>query len=190
MKNLKTIQTISKVLYILTKIAFICCIVGTSAFGLGIISVASLKDNPEFLQMVAEMGEPFNFNIWLCTCICGLVECGFGIAIYYLVQKFYKFELACGDPFKVEVADKMKTLGIVRLILPLACSFVLGIITGAFGVEFSFISGFGITMGFVYLVVSVLIRYHLDLEQKHIAELVKGDIELVSDEKTDNKENI
>ena len=190
MKNLKTIQTISKILYILTKIAFICCIVGASLCGLGIVSVVSLKDNPEFLRTIIELGEEFNFNTWLCACICGLIECGFGIAIYYLVQRFYKFELACGDPFKVEVADKMKNLGIIRLVLPLACSFVLGIITGAFGVEFSFISGFGITMGFVYLVVSVLIRYHLDLEQKHIAELVKGDIELVSDEKSDNKENI
>ena len=189
MKNLKTIQTVSKILYILSKIAFICCIVGASICGLGIVSVVSLKDNPEFLQMIIEIGEQFNFNTWLCACICGLVQCGFGIAIYYLVQRFYKFELACGDPFKVEVADKMKTLGIIRLILPLACSFVVGVIAGAFGVDFGY-AGYGIAMGFVYLVVSVLIRYHIELEQKHIAELVKGDIEVVSEEKSDNKENV
>ncbi|MGN0798300.1 MAG: hypothetical protein ACI4L7_01875 [Christensenellales bacterium] len=192
MKNLKTIQTISKLLYVLAKIAYIMCIVGCVFCALGVVGVATMKDNPEFLKTIADMGETFDYKIWMCDCIFGLVESGFGIAIYYFVQKFYKFELSIGEPFNAKVAEKMKKLGIIRLVLPLVCSVVLGIVFAIFGREVPMFSGFSMTMGFVYLAVSVLIDHHLELEKKHAVELVKGEVEFASQdtESDNNKESI
>lgn len=187
MKNQQIIQRVCKVLYILSKIAYVACIVCACICAVGVASIAACGNNPEVLQRVLDLNMEYDFNTWLCYCICGLVECGFGIALYYMVQNFYKFELACGDPFKAEVADKMKTLGLVHLILPLANSIAVGIIAAAFQVTFGYGSMFGITMGFVYLVVCVLIRHHLDLENKHAVELVKGDMNTTD---TDKKNNV
>ena len=189
MKNLKTIQTICKVFYILTKIVFILCIVGSVFCALAVVGITTMKDNPEFLNSIAALGETFDYKLWLCDCIFGLVECGFGIAIYYFVQKFYKFELSIGEPFNAKVSQELKKLGIIRLVLPLACSVVIGIVYAIFGNQLPSSSGFGMTMGFVYLAISLLIDHHLELEQKKDMELVKGEVEFTS-EKNDNKESV
>ena len=154
MKNLKTIQIICKVFYILTKIVFILCIVGCAFCALAVVGITTMKDNPD-----------------------------------YFVQKFYKFELSVGEPFNAKVSQELKKLGIIRLVLPLACSVVIGIVYAIFGTQLPSSSGFGMTMGFVYLAISLLIDHHLELEQKKDMELVKGEVEFTS-EKNDNKESV
>lgn len=173
--KLVTIQKISKVLYILSKIVFIFMIVGTVCCLIGCFSAKALFA-PEFAEIMQEAGindilaeEGIDFeiteNFVLAVCIDATISCGAVAVLYWFVKKFYKHELETGTPFDADLSKELKTLGILYIVIPLVSSIVCSIIASSLHVEQTELDfSIDITMGIVYLILSVICGYGAEIK--------------------------
>lgn len=167
MNSLEKVQKASKILYILTTIAYVCSIIVLVFSAIGIVFVACFWQKPDVTNALAILGINMGLGQALCYCICSFVECGFSIAVCYYVKNFYKFELAQGNPFDKPVAKQLKKVGIVHIVLPLISFIVTTILLLCFGLaEFRFFSSSNILLGIVYLVVSLVLNYGAELKRR------------------------
>lgn len=166
MKSLNNVQKISKVLMILSKIVFVCAIVGCALCTISIPIIAVYFNNPEIMRLLATYDVQIGYNQAVCSCVCGAIECGFVIALYVFVVKFYNLELKIGTPFNNIVATKMRKLGWLHIILPIASMIVVAIVSVCFKVDATdMISGGNLTLGIVYLIVSFVLKYGAEINQ-------------------------
>ena len=147
MKSLNRVQTICKVLKILAMIVFICSIVSTVLCTIFTILFGVLGNNLELINYLASIDITYDFNKVLCVSICSIIQSVFYIVIYAYVVRFYKQELAAGNPFDKSLIKPMRKVGIIRIVLPLICALILAIIKGCFRVSLSFNNLTDLTMG-------------------------------------------
>lgn len=167
MKSLKNVQIIAKVMKILAMIAFVSTIVACCLCVLSIPIVVIFGNNPQILKHFVDAGVNFNKYETLCYCICGAVSTGFMIALYACVVRFYNHELQVGTPFDDEITKKSRLIGWLHIILALAASIIVAIISTCFKVEFS--NGFAdsnIVVGAIYLIISYVFAYGCDLKKQ------------------------
>lgn len=195
MKSLKHVQIVAKVLKILSMIAFVSSIVACALCLIGIPVVAVLGDNQQIMQYVIDAGGKFDKYEALCACISGAVGCGFMIALYACVVRFYKRELQIGTPFNDEVVKKSRIIGWLHIILALSAAFVVGIICACFKVESpDWLVDSNVTIGIIYLLISFVFAYGRDVKNEADAKLeqkvepVLVEAEVKQEEKVENAE--
>lgn len=169
MENLKKIQKISKILYILSKIFFILSIVGCVSCILGSIVFAVWGKDPIIIQMITDLGEQLDYNLVLCTLICGAVECGTMIALYFYVKNFYKKELELNSPFKAELVKDLKLVGILHIVLPFVSLVVCQIIAVCFGADLVLFDTSNIIIGLIYLIMIPIISHGAEITMQNIS---------------------
>lgn len=166
MKSLDRVQTIAKVLKILSMIVFVASIVITSILSILLIVFCFVGNNVEFSNFFAQINLPYDFNTVLCTLICLIIQSIGSIIIYSKVVKFYKLEITLGNPFDKPLIKVMRNVGVWRIILPIVVSTITSIIYACFGVAVNVSSLAGVTMGIVYLVVSCIMEYGSELKRR------------------------
>lgn len=176
MNSLTKIQKISRIFYILSRIAFVCSIVGCALSLVGAVCVGVWGDNQALMDLLADYGEYFDKNTALCYCICGTIMCGFYIAIYVLVKNFYAFELKMGTPFDFAVSQRLRKLGWLNLILTICGSMICEIVASCFDSVLSMFDLAGVTIGIVYVVVSYILEHGAEIKNVAITKTMK-DIE-------------
>lgn len=168
MKSLERIKKIEKVLYILSKIAFIFSIIGCVGCVIGVISVGIWGKNVEIHNYLISIGVDYNFDKAICVCLCGVIECGFMIALYSFVKNFYKKSMELYDPFNKTLAKDMKKMGILHIVLPLLASIIIATIIACFGIDnFNMSNLSSITLGIVYLIVACILDYGAEPKKKN-----------------------
>lgn len=165
MNSLTKIQKISRVFYILSRIAFVCSIVGCALSLIGAVCVGVWGDSQKLMDLLLDYGETFDKNTALCYCICGTIVCGFYIAIYAFVKSFYAFELKTGTPFDLTVSQKLRKLGWLNLILTISCSMICEIVVSCFDLTIDMFDLSGVTIGIVYLVVSYILEHGAEIRK-------------------------
>lgn len=165
MKSLNRVQTICKVLKILAMIVFVCSIVSVILCTIFAIVFGIVGNNLELINYLASIDITYDFNRVLCILICSIVQSAFYIAIYAYVVRFYKQELAVGNPFDKSLIKPMRKVGIIRIVLPLICALILAIIKGCFRVSLSFNNLTDLTMGIVFLIVSCIMEYGSEMKK-------------------------
>ena len=174
MKTLNTLQTLSKIAKILSRIAFVCatvatciCVVGLicTAFGggevfkIGGVTVYGLLkvDSEEGLKLVS-------------TALSGALITSIGMAVLaYFAEKCFANELKAGTPFTQEWAKELMRLGILIIVVPTACvvaaEIVQGIVAGVLDaskenmLDIRFDNEGSIVTGVAMIVMSLLCRY-------------------------------
>ena len=173
MRSLKRVQALVKVLEIITKIIFVCCVIGLVFCVFGGIGVAIIgNDSNAWAEISKSAQTTMSFNMGMCTCIVGAIMCAGETALYYYVKKFYKKELLIGTPFDKTVVREMRKIGILHIAIPFGVAVISAIVMLIFRVDLNITSIGDLTIGLVYILLSLVFDYGADLRQIEI-ETVK-----------------
>lgn len=192
MNSLKIIQTISKIGEIISKIIYICSIVGLciSAVALillpygddvlkiGGVTLKSLFSDVEDLKALCPAVGSFAIN-----CI------GY-IVLSREAQRYFSLEIKEGTPFTFNGANLLKRLGIITIIVPILVTVAAEIFCNVFEnitnstafslEELNFDNEGSIAMGLMLLLLSVLCRCGAELiENKDSRKNIPGENEAV-----------
>lgn len=177
MDTLKTIQTLSKIGEVLSKIIFVVCIVaaclsvvgivglafGADSFKLGGVTIRGLIDNNTGLSNAAL------YTTAAAVAVFSVAEA----VLAKFAELYFKHELADGNPFTMRGAKELMRLGILTIAIPmgtmLLCSIGINVVDNFFpGVDNLFSGEYTqVGLGVMMLLASLFCRY--GAEQKEAA---------------------
>lgn len=169
MSNLEKIQKGMRVLQILSKIIMIFAIVGVILASIGAALVASDVANMEnqflhFLSVEAEMSK----GQLVGTLTAAAISLLFGGILAVFAYRYFTEELKEGTPFTNAGADRIKQLGIMEIVLSVISMWVIDGIYENIGLAGwnRFDDAGGITLGICLILLSMVVRYGAELEQR------------------------
>ena len=178
-KSLQTIQNLNKLGKVLSKIVFICCLVGAIGCIIGIASVALigtdevLKIGGVSIRGLIEKEADMNITTLYVAMFVWMVVCISEAVISKTAEHYFSNELAAGTPFTFEGAKEMLRLGIIVIAVPLgttfACAVGVGIVSalveGVDKIEIS--NDVSVTLGIMFIVMSVIFRYGAEIKSSN-----------------------
>lgn len=173
MKTLNTIQTLSKIGKVLSKIIYICCIVGLIGCGVGIVAMLvgteTLKLGGVTLHSVLEAEAAVSTGTVWSAIAAGLILCIGEFFVSRMAYRYFENELNAGTPFTLDGAKDLLHLGISLILIPIVTA-VLAQVAQAVIAQFmgnaeklNFDSFDSVSLGVMFIVVSVLCRYGAEL---------------------------
>lgn len=132
MKTLITIQKLARLGKLLSKVVFICCIVGVCSCIVGIASLAAgvetLKIGSVTLGGIVEKSAEMSMGSFYATMAVGIILCAGEAVLSRFAHLYFRHELEDGTPFTLEGAKEMLRLGVLTVCIPFA-SLLLAVIT-------------------------------------------------------------
>lgn len=173
--SLKTIQKLNKVGKVLSKIVFICCLVGAIGCIIGIVSAALmgadavLKIGGVSVYSLIEKEAEMSIAAMYAAMFVGMAMCFAEAVVSRTAERYFSNELAAGTPFTFEGAKEMLRLGIIVIAVPLGttivCAIGVGIVSalveGVDKIELG--NDVSVTLGIMFIVMSVIFRYGAEL---------------------------
>ncbi|MDO4492971.1 MAG: hypothetical protein Q4C53_03680 [Clostridia bacterium] len=133
-KTLETIQKLSKAGRILSKIVFICCVIGMIGCAVGGISLALIPDgltvgNIHIIGVhgLIEMHSGLTLGTIFSSILAGAILCAGEAALAGRAERYFRNELANGTPFTRGGAKELMQLGILCIWVPVV-TFTLAVI--------------------------------------------------------------
>ncbi len=176
MRSLNIIQTLSKIGKILSKIVYICCIVGICGCAVGAVGmlvgeyeVIKLKGMTLHAFLQSEAGVSTG-TVWAAV-TGGAVLCFGRLFVSKKAYELFKNELEVGTPFTVAGANELFRFGIIEAVAPLvatitakiACEIIGNVIENTESLELS--GGGSIGIGFMFVLLSLVCRYGAELHE-------------------------
>lgn len=174
MKSLQTIQTLSKIGKVLSKIIYICCVIGTVGCAVGIASLPFADTGIFKIGGVTIYGLIVNqggidLNSLYPLMIGVMIVCIGQAVLAKSAESYFTHELAAGTPFTADGAKEMLRLGILTICIPLGALILSQIISGVVaeivgcGDVFKVDNGDSVVLGVMFIVISLLCRYGAEL---------------------------
>lgn len=176
-KTLRTIQILSKIGKILSKIVFVCCIVGAAFCAAGIVTLALIPDGTKIgdttikslIEVEAETSRGAIYGAMAAAVILLVGE----IVLARLADRYFTRELADGTPFTLGGAKQMQKLGICAIVIPIAAA-VAGAVTDSVvrtamdggKTLLNDRDGLSVGLGIMFLVTSLICRHGAELTQQ------------------------
>lgn len=175
MKTLNTIQTLSKIGKILSKIVYICCIIGLGGCAVGAVAmvVGANAANHSSMTLQSIFAAEANVSVgtvWAAIAV-GAILCIGQIVISRMAWRYFKNELEAGTPFTFEGAKELLRLGISTVWIPVAAAIAAQIAQEVISqfmtnVEKLSFDGFDtVALGVMFIVVSFLCKYGAQLRE-------------------------
>lgn len=168
MKSLKVLQTMGKIGQILSKIVWICCVVGICGCAVGIVVLAGgatvLRLGGESLQALILEASGYHVATLYTIMAAGMVLCLGQLLLGRRAERYFAHEVAAGTPFTLDGAKELWDLGIATICIPLAALILAEIVQGVLtsvlpeAEKLDLEGGTSIVLGCVFLVVSLLCR--------------------------------
>ena len=175
MKTRNTIQTLAKIGKIISKIIYVCCIVGFCGCIVGIVSLAvgaeTFKLGGVTIHSMIENNEGMNLPTLYASMAVGLLFCAAEAVLCRFAEIYFKNELADGDPFTLRGAKELLRLGILTIAIPLGtgivCSIGVAIADNVYpGIEKLSVGEFSsVGLGVMMIVLSLFCRYGAELNE-------------------------
>lgn len=172
-KNLHAIQVLAKIGMIMSKIVFICCIVGAIACAMGAVSIGLIPDgiriNGMTIHSMIESNAGLSLGASYMAAFTGFLFCAAECAISKLAELYFKHELAAGTPFTVEGARELLRLGICTISISLGTVVVASICNAVAMNRFSDVADLQtgdfaqVGLGVAFIILSVVFHYGADL---------------------------
>ena len=182
MKSLNTIQKLSKIGKVLSKIAFIFSIIGFCGCIAGLLSLSFGNGNLIKIGGVTLHGlisEEYGYNIKsiIATLSGWMIVCAGESVLAKFAEVYFKNELKAETPFTLAGAKELLRLGILTIAIPTGCavvgSIVEGIVAGFMNVEKAtamdmyFDNEASIALGIMFILGSLLCRYGAELKENY-----------------------
>lgn len=175
MKTLNTIQILSKIGKILSKIIYICCIIGTVGCAIGMASlpfadtgVLKIGGVTIYGLIVNRAGIDLNSLYSLMTG--AMIVCIGQAVTAKFAEGYFAHELTAGTPFTLSGAKELFRLGIVTICVPLGSLILAQIISAIVaeligcGEAFKLDGGDSVALGVMFIFMSLLCRYGAELQ--------------------------
>ena len=180
MKSLQTIQTLSKIGKVLSKINYVFCLIGAIGCAVGLASLPFADQGIFKIGGVSIHGLIVNQAgidlTSLYPAMTGaMILCIGQMVLAQYAEKYFAHELAAGTPFTQDGANEMLRLGILTICIPLGClilaEIVSGIIAGFLNCDdlLKIEHGGSVALGGMFIAMSVLCRYGAELEANQAA---------------------
>lgn len=176
MKTLKTIQTLSKIGKVLSKILFIFCIVGFCGCIIGILSMAlgapMLKIGGVTLESILNTEAEVTVGTVYAAMATGMILCTGEAMLARFAEHYFKHELADGTPFTPAGAKEMQRLGVLTICLPLGTQIVAEIVYAVMAQVMQGVaplrldSASSVALGIMFIVMSLFFRYGADMYEE------------------------
>jgi len=173
MNTLKTIQILSKIGRIISKIIYICCAVGFCGCVVGIISLALggevFKLGDVTVYSIIENHAHMSMPTLYAAMAVGMVLSAAEAVLCKFAEVYFRNELADGTPFTMRGAKELMRLGILTVAIPLGaeiiCSIGVAIADNFFPEigELSFDGFASVGLGVMMIVSSLLCRHGAEL---------------------------
>ena len=180
-KSNKTIQVLAKIGKVVSTMIFVLCIVGGAGCILGAATLAifdstTLQIGDVTIHGLVEAQAGMSMAALYTSIGVGLVACVAEAVLAKMAANFFTFELETGTPFDLEVARKLKNLGICSIVIPVIAAVVIGIAYGILAVfttvpenmDYGTVGSIGI--GIAMLIISVLCKYGAQAVAEKTAE--------------------
>lgn len=170
MESLKTIQTLSKLGKVFSKILFICCIIGVVSCVVGMMSLPfgdtkGLKIGGMTIHGFIEQRAGMYVNSLYPLMSGALIACIGRAVTAKFAEVYFANELAAGTPFTASGAKELLRLGIITISVPLGTLILAQIISGVIaeflqcGEAFNLDGGDSVALGVMFIVMSLLCYY-------------------------------
>lgn len=198
MKSLKVLQVLAKIGKIVSKVVYICCLVGFCGCIFGIIALAVGADVVKIGGVTLDVLLKSEADTSLSTVYTAIASaiplCAGGAAVAKIAERYFKRELETGTPFSEEGAKELFKLGVYIIVLPL-CSLVLAniiqdimakVMTDVVKTKLEGWTSVG--LGVAFIVMALMCRYGSELNDKRESES-DDEKKIKDDEKDENGEN-
>lgn len=179
MKTLKTLQSLSGLGRVLSKIAFVFSVIGACGCIAGIISLSFAESELIKLGGVTLHGlisEHIGADVKsiIAALSAGIIACAGEAVVAKFAELYFKNEQGAGTPLTLAGAAELMRLGILAIAVPVVCaaagSIVRGIVAAIISAEkVADISIFGdsgnFALGMMFIVASLLCRYGAELAE-------------------------
>ena len=177
MKELNTIQTLSKIGKILSKIVFVCCVVGFCLCAVGAVGAAvgfdAIKLGNVTIQGLVQSDVALSKAALLAVTVAGAIICAAEAVLAKFTVHYFDRELNDGTPFTRGGAKELQRLGILTICIPLGAQILAQIVCGVLAealpnaaapdLEYAGSVGLGIMM----LVMAQVCKYGAALAEDH-----------------------
>ena len=177
--TLKAIQTLSKVGKIISKIIFICCVVGFCFCIAGIIGLACGLDGIEIgdvtLESIVQSETEVTKGTMYTAMAIGAIFCAGEAVLCKFSEHYFTRELADGTPFTFGGAKELMRLGVLAICIPIGVQIIASIVRSILehvleGVELTDMGSIGsVSIGIMMIVMALICRYGAEREADHIA---------------------
>lgn len=185
MKTLNTIQTLSKIGKILSKIAYICCIIGAVGCAVGMASLAFADTGILKIGGVTIYGLMVNragidLNSLYPSLAAAMLVCIGQMVVAKFAEKYFSNELTAGTPFTLDGAKELLRLGILTICVPLGAQIAAEIVSAILaailhcGEAFNMGDISSVALGVMFIVASFLCRYGAEVQSQTL-EGIKED---------------
>ena len=181
MKTLETIQILSKVGKVLSKIIYICCIVGLCGCGVGLVALCIGADVVKFggltLHSILEAEAGISTGTVLASVLAGAILCVGELVVSRMACRYFENELAAGTPFTFDGAKELLHLGIRLIWIPIVTVVIAqvshGIIDQFFtNVEKLDLDGYtSVALGVMCILMSLLCKYGAECRENRENDL-------------------
>lgn len=178
MKTLNVIQRLSKIGKVLSKIIYICCIIGFCGCAVGavalLVGAETVKLGGVTLHSILEKEADISLgSVWAAIAV-GAILCIGEFFVSRMAYSYFENELNAGTPFTFEGAKELMHLGISVIWIPIATA-VLAQITQSViaqcteNVEKLSLDGFdSVTIGIMFIIISVICKYGAELNERSL----------------------
>lgn len=182
-KSLKAIQVICKIAKILSKIAFICCIIGAAGCLIGITTFGAIGNiTVGELTLHGLIEESADMSVAACydAMIAGLILCAAQIVITKFAEMYFSHELLDGTPFTEKGYKELFRLGVIMASVSLGASILASISHGVISALYENVGALevfdtsSIAVGVLFMLISLILRCALEEMQKKSNSQVEG----------------
>lgn len=175
MKTLKTIQTISKIGKILSKIVFILSLIGGIGCLVGILSLAVIpggfKIGGTTVYGLIRQSADMDISTMYCAMAIGAVFCAGEAVLSKFAELYFKHELDAGTPFTEAGAKELLRLGILAICIPVGTTVIASIVYAIFSLagsmpDIDLDNGMSVGLGIAFIIMSLLCRYGAEMQDK------------------------
>lgn len=176
MNTLKTIQVLAKIGRILSRIVFVCSIVGAIICAVGVVSLAvtgseSFKVGGVTIHSMVENAVGLDTPALIAAMAAGMVLCIGEIVLSRFAVDYFSNELADGTPFTLRGAKELMRLGILTIAIPLGtavvCAIGIAVADNFYPSIEKLIPGddSSVGLGIMMIVLSLVCRYGAELTE-------------------------
>ena len=163
-KNLKVVQTTSRVLEIICKVIFILCMVGAITAMVGVVLLSLSYVFPKLVDKIQDESGRTVFQI-IGDCLIGVAVSIQGIIVAKAHKDYFAMEQREGTPFTFDGANAFRTLGIMNLVAPVITTVVVAIIGAIFDCWNDFRPDFNMGLGLSMILLSFVFAYGAEREE-------------------------
>ena len=163
-RNLKVVQTTSRVLEIICKVLFILCMVGAIGAMVGVVFLSIANLFPKLVEKIQDESGRKVVQL-IGDCLVGVVVSIEGILVSKAHKDYFAMEQKDGTPFTFEGAKAFRTLGIMNMVAPLIAMVVAAIISAIFNCWSDIRLDVSFGLGLSMILLSFVFAYGAEIEQ-------------------------